>query len=228
MAFRLPACPPTRRSPAGPSMACGHQGRAMLCPSWRPSHCGRGGQRPPEPETLHLWSSGKDPRNPTLAGSPRLADNGHVRDEGRTDGHPALGHRPPSWAQGRPLGARPDQGGGHPEGSRVGPPDSPTRGGRTALPCGLLGREPTPGWTLLPLLSSRGRPRPSRQHPTPPPCLLQNQVQKTKWGSSRASAHSTCSTPGQRVPRREREDGARPHVPEGNVPGITSHFSSKN
>ena len=75
----------------------------MLCPSWRPSHCGRGGQQTPEPETLHIWSSGKDPRNPILAGSPCLADNGHVRDEGRTDGHPALRHRPPHWAQGSPA-----------------------------------------------------------------------------------------------------------------------------
>ena len=126
------------------------------------------------------------------------------------------------------CGACPDGGEGHSEGGGARPPDSQTRGGGPALPCGPLGLEPTPGWTPPALLSSGGRPRLTRQHPTPPPCLLQSQVQSTKGGSSRACAHSAFSTPGQRVPRQKQEDRARRPLPGGNVPSITSHFSSKN
>lgn len=126
------------------------------------------------------------------------------------------------------CGACPDGGEGHSEGSGARPPDSQTRGGGPALPCGPLGLEPTPGWTPPALLSSGGRPRLSCQHPTPPPCLLQSQVQSTKGGGSRACAHSAFSTPGQRVPRQKQEDRARRPLPGGNVPSITSHFSSKN
>lgn len=74
----------------------------------------------------------------------------------------------PRWGQ-RAYGARPDRGGGRPEGSRAGSPDSPTQGGRPALPCGLLGLGLTPGWTPLALLSSGGRPHPSHQHDPPHP-----------------------------------------------------------
>ena len=119
---------------------------------------------------------GKIPTTPPWRGHPAWLTTGTCGTRGEQTGtQPSVtgpragprGTHPRMGAKG--LWSRLDRGGGHLEGSRAGSPNSPTQGGRPALPCGLLGVEPTPGWTPLALLSSGGRPRPSHQHDPPAP-----------------------------------------------------------
>ena len=201
MAFRPPACPLLAAVPPAPAWPA--VTKAGPC-SARPGglHTVAGvGSRPLSLRHSISGPRGKTPAIPSWRGHPAWQTTGTCGTRGEQMGTqpsvtgPRTGPRgalpPQRWGQ-RACGAHSDRGGGHPEGSGAGRPDSPTQGGRPALPCGLLGRELTPGWKLLPLLSSGDRPHPRRQHPTPPPRLLQSQsqLQETKWGGSRASAHS--------------------------------------
>lgn len=178
----------------------------MLRPSWRPSHCGRGGQRPPEPETLPLWSSGKDPQTPPWRGHPAWHTTGMYGTRGEQTGTQPL-------VTGPHAGPR----GGHPTMGAKGL-WSPSRQG-WGVPGGQQGwvtRQPDPGreacsavWPPGPGADAGmdtagpaelGRPPSSKSSARPPRtpttlCPLQGQVQNTTGGGSPASAHSACSMP---------------------------------